>query len=181
LQADPLGLVDGASIYGYVKQNPGRWVDPRGLWTGNVGVSGSASWGPWGFTFGFGFAVDGCGNIAFYYVYSPYGGPGIKGRAGGGPKSVGGGGLPSGSAGVAVGGSNAKTVCYLEGPFNNVSFGLGFGTRLGGGAYTGDSTHGRVTGGEAVYGVGVGAGGWAGPTETGIIPLNTNSSCDCNC
>lgn len=30
LQADPLGLVDGASVYGYVLQNPGRWVDPRG-------------------------------------------------------------------------------------------------------------------------------------------------------
>jgi RHS repeat-associated protein len=31
LEADPLGLVDGASIYGYVKGNPGRWVDPKGL------------------------------------------------------------------------------------------------------------------------------------------------------
>jgi RHS repeat-associated protein len=31
LQADPLGLVDGASVYGYALQNPGRWVDPRGL------------------------------------------------------------------------------------------------------------------------------------------------------
>ena len=30
LQADPLGLVDGASVYGYVKGNPGRWIDPRG-------------------------------------------------------------------------------------------------------------------------------------------------------
>ncbi len=30
MQADPLGLVDGASVYGYVKQNPGRWIDPRG-------------------------------------------------------------------------------------------------------------------------------------------------------
>lgn len=30
LQADPLGLVDGASVYGYALQNPGRWVDPRG-------------------------------------------------------------------------------------------------------------------------------------------------------
>jgi RHS repeat-associated protein len=30
LQADPLGLVDGASVYGYVKQSPGRWVDPMG-------------------------------------------------------------------------------------------------------------------------------------------------------
>jgi RHS repeat-associated protein len=30
LQADPLGLVDGASVYGYVGQNPGRLTDPRG-------------------------------------------------------------------------------------------------------------------------------------------------------
>ncbi|OYU17828.1 MAG: hypothetical protein CFE34_13740 [Rhodobacteraceae bacterium PARR1] len=30
IQADPLGLIDGASVYGYVRQNPGRWIDPRG-------------------------------------------------------------------------------------------------------------------------------------------------------
>ena len=30
LQADPLGLVDGASVYGYGLQSPGRYVDPRG-------------------------------------------------------------------------------------------------------------------------------------------------------
>jgi RHS repeat-associated protein len=30
IQADPLGLVDGASVYGYVGQNPGRFIDPRG-------------------------------------------------------------------------------------------------------------------------------------------------------
>jgi RHS repeat-associated protein len=30
LQPDPLGLVDGASVYGYAGGNPGRWVDPRG-------------------------------------------------------------------------------------------------------------------------------------------------------
>ena len=30
LEPDPLGLVDGASVYGYARQNPGRWVDPRG-------------------------------------------------------------------------------------------------------------------------------------------------------
>ena len=33
MQADPLGLVDGASVYGYARQNPGRWTDPRGLFT----------------------------------------------------------------------------------------------------------------------------------------------------
>ena len=36
LQADPLGLVDGASVYGYALGNPGRYVDPRGEQT----------WGP---------------------------------------------------------------------------------------------------------------------------------------
>ena len=30
IQADPLGLVDGASIYGYALQNPGRYYDPTG-------------------------------------------------------------------------------------------------------------------------------------------------------
>jgi RHS repeat-associated protein len=30
LQADPLGLVDGASVYGYVKQSPMMLTDPRG-------------------------------------------------------------------------------------------------------------------------------------------------------
>ena len=30
IQGDPLGLVDGASVYGYVRGNPGRWQDPRG-------------------------------------------------------------------------------------------------------------------------------------------------------
>ncbi|MFT4715854.1 MAG: RHS repeat-associated protein [Paracoccaceae bacterium] len=30
IEADPLGLVDGPSVYGYALQNPGRYVDPRG-------------------------------------------------------------------------------------------------------------------------------------------------------
>ena len=30
LQADPLGLVDGPSVYGYALQNPGKYIDPRG-------------------------------------------------------------------------------------------------------------------------------------------------------
>jgi len=31
IQADPLGLVDGASVYNYALQNPNRYTDPRGL------------------------------------------------------------------------------------------------------------------------------------------------------
>lgn len=34
LQADPLGLVDGASVYGYALQNPGRYSDFMGLSAG---------------------------------------------------------------------------------------------------------------------------------------------------
>ena len=30
MQADPLGLIDGASVYGYARGNPGRYLDPRG-------------------------------------------------------------------------------------------------------------------------------------------------------
>ena len=33
MQADPLGLVDGASVYGYARGNPGRWSDPSGQLT----------------------------------------------------------------------------------------------------------------------------------------------------
>ena len=44
IQADPLGLVDGASVYGYAGQNPGRYVDPRGEEAVTVG----GSFGAWG-------------------------------------------------------------------------------------------------------------------------------------
>ena len=50
LQADPLGLVDGASGYGYVSQNPGRWIDPEGLqcfpYTGKDGNTYISCTGP---------------------------------------------------------------------------------------------------------------------------------------
>ena len=47
LQADPLGLVDGASVYGYARQAPMMYTDPRGeevslqFWSG-AGRSGSS-------------------------------------------------------------------------------------------------------------------------------------------
>lgn len=42
IQPDPLGLVDGASVYGYALQNPGRYVDPDGR---EVRVYSSDAWG----------------------------------------------------------------------------------------------------------------------------------------
>jgi RHS repeat-associated protein len=38
LEADPLGLVDGASVYGYVKQSPMRFTDPTGQFIPQVVV-----------------------------------------------------------------------------------------------------------------------------------------------
>ena len=57
IQADPLGLVDGASVYGYALQNPVRWSDPRGEFvfpsdnpaevvTDPVPIGGGGSGGP---------------------------------------------------------------------------------------------------------------------------------------
>jgi RHS repeat-associated protein len=40
LQADPLGLVDGASVYGYARQSPVRWTDPTGLYVFPQGCAG---------------------------------------------------------------------------------------------------------------------------------------------
>jgi RHS repeat-associated protein len=39
LQADPLGLVDGPSVYGYARQSPVRYIDPRGT---DIAISMSA-------------------------------------------------------------------------------------------------------------------------------------------
>jgi RHS repeat-associated protein len=48
IQADPLGLVDGASVYGYALQSPGLYFDPRGedaTFNGGWANSSSASAG----------------------------------------------------------------------------------------------------------------------------------------
>jgi uncharacterized protein RhaS with RHS repeats len=57
IEADPLGLVDGPSVYGYALQNPGRYVDPTGevctyytLPDGNTGIrcTGGSTYNPSG-------------------------------------------------------------------------------------------------------------------------------------
>ena len=43
MQADPLGLVDGSSVYGYALQSPYRYTDPRGEKGGYIGaITGAA-------------------------------------------------------------------------------------------------------------------------------------------
>lgn len=43
VQADPLGLVDGASIYGYALQNPGLYSDPTGECVGPWAIACAAA------------------------------------------------------------------------------------------------------------------------------------------
>lgn len=40
IQADPLGLIDGASVYGYALGNPIRWTDPTGEFVPFVALVG---------------------------------------------------------------------------------------------------------------------------------------------
>ena len=54
IQADPLGLVDGASVYGHALQNPGRYVDP----TGEFGILGAV--------------LGGSSNAAFQFFTNLY-------------------------------------------------------------------------------------------------------------
>ncbi len=85
MQADPLGLVDGASAYGYARQNPGRYTDPTGECIGPLGIicagvvgglgnavigfyidryfgDGCYTWDEFAFDFTLGFAFGGYGR-----------------------------------------------------------------------------------------------------------------------
>jgi hypothetical protein len=132
---------------------------PQG--TVNIGISGNLNVpiiGPVGLGgtgFG-GIAYDGT-RWAWYY-------------GGGGGVGVG----ASGSLGIQIGGSNAKSVSDLSGPFGFVSLSGGDGVIVGGEGYTGRGSQGQsVTGGNVFIGGGVGTpvSGTAGGTYTWVNPL----------
>jgi RHS repeat-associated protein len=65
---DPIGLTTGPNLYAYGLNSPVDLNDPSGLWTGQLGLSGSLSFGGFTVSVGFGVAVDTHGNIAPYFV-----------------------------------------------------------------------------------------------------------------
>jgi RHS repeat-associated protein len=152
-QADPLGFVDGPSVYGYAGQSPLMRVDPLGLWTLQIGFHGSATF--FGYQIipqgGFGIAFDGQGNAGFY----GFGG-------------IGAGLGNSANAGLSLQGSNACSIYDLQGRFSNVSLhgGAGFGGSFD--AFQGKSDNGPVTGFGLTLGVSAGASANLSTTGTKI-------------
>jgi hypothetical protein len=140
--------------------NPISKTDPLGLWTVNIGVSGSVNIpiiGPVGIGGG-GFA----GIVFDGTQWAWYGG-------GGGGAGAGAGGL----LGIQIGGSNAKSVCDLSGPFGSVSASGGEGIIVGGEGYTGSGSQGQsVSGGNFFIGGGGGTpvSGTGGVTYTWVKP-----------
>jgi RHS repeat-associated protein len=160
ISEDPIRLAGGGlNYYAYVQNNPVNWIDPLGLWTANIGISGSINIpiigpvgvGGQGFA---GIAYDGT-HWAWYWG----GGGGVGGGAGG-------------SLGIQFGGSNAKSVCDLRGPFGFASASGGGGLIIGGEGYKGSGSNGQsVTGGNFFIGGGTpGVSGTGGVTYTWVKP-----------
>ena len=144
----------GTNLYAYADNDPVNYIDVTGLWTFQMGLSGSFS--KWDFSgTGFvGFAVDGYGNITVIYG----GGAGLGVGVGV-------------SGGVFAGVSNAKTVCRLRGPFYNLSGGLGAASDAAGDVFYGKSSGQNVAGGTLTLGAGLGETSFAGRTYTRVGPI----------
>ena len=160
IESDPIGLKGGLNTYSYVENNPVMKIDPRGLLTGQIGLSGSINiGGPVGvsITAGIGVAIDDNGEVAIYY------------HGGGGAYT----GSPGISGGVQGTVTNADTICDLKGPFDygSASVDVGIGGSLDGvRGYDNDGN--EIRGGGVTIGIGLGNLGYSiGETTTNLGPI----------
>ena len=154
LQADPLGLVDGASVYGYALQSPGMYTDPRGELVWLVPVLAGATVGMVA-----GYLQTGCVEGAVYGAVfgAAFGGIGHFVRAGviasvylGGANA----GVSQVAAFAAVDGCECSKQEFDQSVFLSTVLGAGLGSGLGAaaGGYFGGALNG-MAGGDVLEGI----------------------------
>jgi RHS repeat-associated protein len=152
---DPIGLTAGPNLYAYGLNSPVDLNDPSGLWTGQLGISGSVT--VFGVTFvgSVGIAVDGQGNIGTYSTSGAMLGPGANA-----------------SLGVSAAYSNGQDITALRGPFGNISASGGEVASGTVDAFSGpgNGPGGVVTGVGVTGGFGFGGAASAGGTTTTVTP-----------
>jgi RHS repeat-associated protein len=160
ISEDPARLLGGSlNFYKYARNNPARLKDPLGLFTIGATINFNLQLGPITIVGSAGVALDNHGN--FGITLAPGGGVGV--------------GLNS-SVTLSLQASNAKTICDLRGPFNNLSAGAGAGLDASLDSFYGTSDNGPVAGFGVGLGVGAGAGASTTITTTTVKPTN-----ECSC
>jgi RHS repeat-associated protein len=155
INRDPIRELGGINLYAYVDTSTINRLDPPGLYTLQIG--GAFSFTFWGinFMFGGGFAIDSKGNIGAYTYEG--GGAGIG---------------SGGGINLSVMASNADTICDLQGPFANQGGDVGLGLNGSLDGFEGVQDNGKpVVGLGGSAGVGAGQSGYAGATNTQVVPL----------
>jgi len=155
ISEDAIGFAGGPNLYRYANADPVGNRDPFGRDTGQFGVGGQLTVGVVAGTAGGGIAGDDQGNVGLYLT--------LGGGAGTGA---------GGSAGLQGAWSSGQDINDLSGWFTNVSVGGGAGAGGSADTWGGSTDDGRqVFGGGGTYGIGGGAGSFAGKTFTWVVPL----------